>query len=71
MSARRKLRARHKEELLHAKNQLGELRDALTAAYFGFEQSADPDTVDACIFEINALRARYNSAIRQIKSIGL
>ncbi len=71
MSAKRKLRAQRSAELLRARNQLGELRDALAAAYFSFEQSVDPDTTDACIFEINALRTRYNSAIRQIKSIGL
>jgi len=30
--------------------------------------SADPDLVEAYIFEINALRARYNTALRRCRA---
>ena len=70
MKTEKKLRRLQKTEMLHAQTRLAEIRTALDAAYSCFDMSADPELTDACIYEISALRSRYNSAIRQIKSIG-
>jgi len=57
-------------ELARAQCRIAEIRQALTGLYSCFDDVADPELTEACIFEINALRARYNSEIRQIKSMG-
>ena len=69
MSSKRKLNRLRQAELLRAQARLAEIRGALCGAYSCFDDIADPELTDACIFEINALRARYNSEIRQIKTI--
>ena len=40
---------------------------ALKEAYERFNWADDPDLIDACIFEINACKARYNYLLRCIK----
>ncbi|MBS1418689.1 MAG: hypothetical protein DBX49_07870 [Clostridia bacterium] len=47
--------------------ELDRLTDALTQAYRCFNASSDPVVTDACIFEINALRARRNSLLRELR----
>ena len=39
----------------------------LKVAYDRFNWADDPDLIEACIFEINACKARYNYLLRQIK----
>ena len=70
LNSKRKLNRLRQAELLRAEKRLAEIRGALCDAYSCFDAIADPELTDACIFEINALRARYNNEIRQIKSIG-
>lgn len=48
-------------------SELHAARTALSHAYFRFNQSVEPDLVDACCYEINAQRARCNYFIRVIK----
>ena len=69
MNSEKKLRRAHHSELQRARARLGEIRDALDTAYLCFNDSADPELTDACIYEINALRTRYDHVIRHIKSI--
>lgn len=40
---------------------------ALKDAYLRFDYVCDNDLVESCIFEINALKARSNYLLRQIK----
>ena len=40
---------------------------ALKDAYARFDCVCDSDLIDACIYEINALKARSNYLLRQIK----
>ena len=40
---------------------------AMDAAYERFNWADDPDMIDACIFEINACKARSNYLLRQMK----
>ena len=41
---------------------------ALKDAYERFNWADDPDLIEACIFEINACKARYNYLLRCIKA---
>ena len=42
---------------------------ALTQAYCTFNSVSDPVIMDACIFEINALCARRNSLLRDMRAL--
>jgi len=48
--------------------EIGSIRDSLSDAYLQFNSTADPDTLDACIFEISALRSRYNTALKHYRN---
>lgn len=43
------------------------LRLDLNRAYTAFNMADDADWVEACVYEINALQARYNYLIKQAK----
>ena len=47
--------------------ELSDTRFALAQAYVRFDNTTEPELVDACIFELNALQSRYNYLLRQIK----
>ena len=44
-------------------------RDQLNYAYSQFNLYCDPDLVDACVYEINALQSRYSYFVRQVKRL--
>ena len=44
-------------------------RDQLNYAYAQFNIYSDPDLVDACVYEINALQSRYSYFVRQVKQL--
>ena len=46
---------------------MAETRRLLSQAYQGFNAYSDPDLVDACVYEINALQSRYSYFVRQVK----
>jgi len=53
---------------------LKEIRDtklALEAAYSQFEYVVDPDLIDSCIYEMNAIQNRYKYLIKQAKASNL
>ena len=57
-----------------AKMQKDEYQKAveeLDDAYTRFDSITDPYIMDACIFEISALKSRYDCAVRNIKSLYL
>ena len=45
-------------------------RFALAQAYVRFDNTTEPELVDACIFELNALQSRYNYLLRLVKESG-
>ncbi len=45
------------------------IRSQLHCAYAAFDTVTDPDMMDACIFEINALKSRYNYAVANVKNL--
>lgn len=51
--------------------EIREVCDLLHYAQHRFDQISDPDLVDACIYEMEALRARYRFLLGQAKKMGL
>lgn len=49
------------------RRELGETTQALHNAYEKFNYVSEPEMVDACIYEISALKARYSYLLRCIK----
>ena len=46
---------------------LERVRQELNQAYTAFNMADDADLVESCVFEINALKARYNYLLKQVK----
>lgn len=51
-------------------DELSGMRGTLDAAFARFDQSTEPELVEACVYEINAAQARYNYLLRRIKESG-
>lgn len=51
-------------------DELADTRDALECAYARFDQSTEPELVEACVYEINAAQARYSYLLRLVKESG-
>ena len=49
---------------------LSDTRFALAQAYDRFNAVCEPELVDSCVYEINAVLSRYNYLLRQIKARG-
>ncbi len=66
------MRGRRKEnaETAAALAELDAIRDRLAAVRSEFHYSADPLLVEADIFEIRALNARYGYLLRRLKQQG-
>ncbi len=50
-------------------SEMADIRSQLRCAYAAFDNTTDRDMMDACIYEINALKSRYNSAVVSIKNL--
>ena len=46
-------------------------KTALDDAYSNFEQVVDPDLVDSCIYEVNAVQKRYHFLLKQVQLLEL
>lgn len=68
MSNRRQRKERATEQQ-RAKDEVTGIRNSLSEAYARFDGLSDPELLDACIFEISALRSHYNSAVRRQKCL--
>ena len=69
MSREKKLRKRRSAELKKAAEEIRGIRVELAQAANAFDHMTDPHRMDACIYEINALRARYNCAVRELRQL--
>ena len=61
----KRLKAEYKRRL----NEVNDIRLQLRRAYAAFDNTTDCDMMDACIYEINALKSRYNSAVVNVKNL--
>lgn len=50
--------------------ELDETRLALSEAYARFNGASEPELIDACIYEINAIQARYSFLLRRVREQG-
>ena len=57
-----------REELLGVRIKLGEVKNQLDAAYRNFNASTESELIDASIYEINALDAKYSWLLCTAKS---
>lgn len=71
MSKRSRAAREKREEIAKAQAELGEVRRSLGEAYRQFDTVTDSASMDVCIFEISALRSKYNCAVRNLKSLYL
>lgn len=60
-------RKKHTHEDLLIK-EINKTKLALEAAYSQFEYVVDPDLIDSCIYELNAIQNRYKYLIKQAKA---
>jgi len=49
-------------------NEINKTKIALEAAYSNFENVVDPDLIDSCIYEMNAVQNRYHFLLKQAKA---
>ncbi len=67
MNKQRAEQKRRADELLQNRSRLNCISSALTQAYCTFNSVSDPVIMDSCIFEINALSARRDSILRDMR----
>lgn len=48
--------------------EINKTKNALDAAYSQFEYVIDPDLIDSCIYELNAIQNRYKYLLKQAKA---
>lgn len=48
---------------------MAQTKSMLNCAYAQFNEYSDPDLVEACVYEINALQSRYSYYVRQMKRL--
>ena len=66
---RRKAAGQREEERRQLMEGMKQTRDQLNYAYAQFNIYSDPDLVDACVYEINALESRYSYLVRRMKDL--
>ena len=68
-SGRRRAASALDEERRQLMEGMAQTRSQLSCAYAQFNAYSDPDLVDACVYEINALQSRYSYYVRQVKRL--
>ena len=66
---RKKADQKKEEERRQLVEGMKQTRDQLNYAYAQFNIYSDPDLIDACVYEINALQSRYSYFVRQVKQL--
>lgn len=49
-------------------SEINKTKLALESAYSNFENVVDPDLIDSCIYEMNAVQKRYKFLLKQAKA---
>ena len=69
MSSQRKQQRVHRAEVQRVRAEMLGVRRELEQAYNEFDNITDPLLMEACIYEINALRAKDNCAVHDLKNL--
>ena len=69
MPSQRKQQRAHRAEVQRVRTEMLGVRRALEQAYNEFDNVTDPLLMEACIYEINALPAKYNCAVHDLKNL--
>lgn len=69
MSSHRKQQRAHRAEVQRVRAEMLGVRRELEQAYNEFNNITDPLLMEACIYEINALRAKNNCAVHDLKNL--
>ena len=64
----RKAKRMQAEELSRLRSEAASLHSALDELYERFDSLTEPTQVDACIYEMNAVMARYDYALKCLKT---
>lgn len=67
MTKKKKQQRAIKHDMNLAVSEIASIQGRLDEAYTVFNRTTDSDATEACIFEISALRSRYNSALKQYR----
>lgn len=68
-SLRRRAPSQRELERKQLLEELERTRVLTNQAYSGFNHSRDDQLIESYVYEINALQARYNYLLRQIKAL--
>jgi len=68
VTKKKQIEKTRRNDLDHAASEIENIRESLSEAYQQFNNTTDSDALDACIFEISALRSRYNTALKHYRS---
>lgn len=49
-------------------NEINKTKIQMEAAYSNFQNVVDPDLIDSCIYEMNAVQNRYHFLIKEAKA---
>lgn len=49
--------------------ELRQTQEEMLTVYSHFEQVTDPDLIDCCIYEVNAVQKRYKYLLRQLQAL--
>jgi hypothetical protein len=49
-------------------NEINKTKIAMEAAFSNFQNVVDPDLIDSCIYELNAVQNRYKFLLKQVKA---
>ena len=60
--------AQREREQLRIRRELRAAQEELSSAYREFDEATDPDLIACCIYQINAVKARYNYLLRAFKA---
>ena len=69
MAAKRKERRQLKAERKRVRTEVQSIRRELERCYCRFDEICDPMQLDACILEMNALRAKYCCAMHDLRAL--
>lgn len=50
-------------------NELAATKSAMDLIYSNFENVVDPDLIDCCIYEMNAVQKRYKFLLNRVKQL--